>query len=312
MVTYLIFFSMFLVVLTLFFPRRRFPRSGNIRFLRPTFYRNDLELQADVKFHQCIGEFIKLWESQLEIDWKSGITFYRMSEEGPHLSLLPEEFLPSLDKHLCQLKLRIEKVNYYRTQQGKLLILNFVQEINEEDVANVTETVKALVILCRNLDNIPFIASCRLVTSCVAIAAALLSRLVEDDRFKEVGMFCVVTVCLFLEALYDPYFCWRKYLANDKADSSKIQYQPALLHPEVIPFIYGNLFIVIIINLALIHLFFCVSDCFNHYNIDSIAQTVQSLLYLLGAIIKGAQVSSQLIAINIVILTLFYLFQRSA
>ena len=108
---------------------------------------------------------------------------------------------------------------------------NFVQEIDEEEVGRTTETVKALVILCRNLDNIPFIASCELVSSCVTITSKLLSHQVRTD--------CVVIVCLFLEALYDPYFCWRKYLASVKVDSSKIQYQPALLHPEVIPFIYG-------------------------------------------------------------------------
>jgi hypothetical protein len=52
-----------------------------------------------------------LWEVQLDIVWdvgKNDFTF--MSEEGPHLSLLPDEFLPSLDKHLFQLKIAIEKV----------------------------------------------------------------------------------------------------------------------------------------------------------------------------------------------------------
>lgn len=50
----------------------------------------------------------------------------------------------------------------------------------------------------------------------------------------------VVLVCLFLEALYDPYFSYRKSIVNQTVDTSKIKYQPALLQAEVIPFIYGN------------------------------------------------------------------------
>ena len=70
------------------------------------------KLQADIKFQQCIREFIKLWENQLEINWESGTGFHSLSEEGPHLSLLPDEFLPSLDRQLFQLKLCIEKVKH--------------------------------------------------------------------------------------------------------------------------------------------------------------------------------------------------------
>lgn len=55
-------------------------------------------------------EFIRLWEIQLDIAWDVRNDFTFMSEEGPHLSLLPDEFLPSLDKHLFQLKIAIEKV----------------------------------------------------------------------------------------------------------------------------------------------------------------------------------------------------------
>ena len=78
-------------------------------------------------------EFIKMWETQLDIAWDLKNDFTFISDEGPHLSLLPgtlsflrqiefkynlimlillpaDEFLPSLDKYLCQLKNSIDKV----------------------------------------------------------------------------------------------------------------------------------------------------------------------------------------------------------
>ena len=60
----------------------------------------------------------------------------------------------------------------------------------------------------------------------------------KQPNDKEVAS--VVLVCLFLEALYDPYFSYRKSIVNQTVDTSKIKYQPALLQAEVIPFIYGD------------------------------------------------------------------------
>ena len=57
-----------------------------------------------------VREFVKLWENQLNIDWQSENMFQSLSEEGPHLSLLPEEYLTSLDKYLLLLRSQIEKV----------------------------------------------------------------------------------------------------------------------------------------------------------------------------------------------------------
>lgn len=111
------------------------------------------------------------------------------------------------------------------------------------------KAVKAVVIMSRNLDNIPFIASCQVVTSSVVAASRILSHLSEGTKPSE-GLTCVVLVCLLLEALYDPYFTYRKFLVNQSVDLSKMKYQPALLHVEVIPFIYG------IINQA---------DCWTFY-----------------------------------------------
>ena len=112
--------------------------------------------------------------------------------------------------------------------------------MNSEDIATVTKTVKALVILSRNLDNIPFIGSCHFVSSCISISTNVVNKLAKDKSLELDGVNCIVLMCLFLESLYDPYFSYRKSIKNQSVDSSKIKYQPALLHAEVIPFIYGN------------------------------------------------------------------------
>ncbi|KAI9560727.1 putative neurobeachin-like protein 1-like isoform X3 [Daphnia sinensis] len=205
---------------------------------------------ADLKFGDFLGEFIHLWETQLEINWDGNKEFSCMSDEGPHLSLLPDEFLPSLDRQLFQLKAQIEN------------------GVNGKDIETFIRVVKALVIVSRNLDNIPFIASCQLIPSCISISSNVLTCMANDRELGKDEVTSVVLVCLFLEALYDPYFSYRKSIFNQTVDTSKIKYQPALLQAELIPFIY---------------------DCFQHLNATSIPVIAYSLLNLFGGIIKGAQ-----------------------
>jgi len=66
--------------------------------------------QADARLSDFLSEFIRLWESQLSIDWDVVASLGCLSDEGPHLSLLPDEFLPSLDRHLYHLKSQMEGV----------------------------------------------------------------------------------------------------------------------------------------------------------------------------------------------------------
>ena len=51
--------------------------------------------------------------------------------------------------------------------------------------------------------------------------------------------FCV-HLCHFLETLYDPYFTWRHFRPSSQPPLDKFTFHPALLHVEVIPFIYGK------------------------------------------------------------------------
>ena len=64
--------------------------------------------QGERQLEQFIHEFVRLWENQLNIQWDPGADV--ISDEGPHLSLRPDEYLPSLDRLLYQLRSRIEKV----------------------------------------------------------------------------------------------------------------------------------------------------------------------------------------------------------
>ena len=78
--------------------------------------------------------------------------------------------------------------------------------MNKENLAKVTKIVKALVILSRNLDNIPFIGSCQFVSSCITISTNVINTTLKDKSLESEGVSCIVLMCLFLEELYDPYF----------------------------------------------------------------------------------------------------------
>lgn len=101
--------------------------------------------------------------------------------------------------------------------------------------------LKSLVVIGRNLDNIPFVASCEYVTSSLTIASRLVNNLSEPSLPNEKRILSLILTCLLLETLYDPYLSYRKSLGNQAIELSKINYQPALLQAEVIPFIYGRL-----------------------------------------------------------------------
>lgn len=118
----------------------------------------------------------------------------------------------------------------------------YLKDVSWKDIEAFIRVVKALVIVSRNLDNIPFIASCQLIPSCISISSNVLTCMANGRELAKDEVTSVVLVCLFLEALYDPYFSYRKSIFNQTVDTSKIKYQPALLQAELIPFIYGKYF----------------------------------------------------------------------
>lgn len=66
--------------------------------------------QAEGRLTEFLGDFVQLWERQLDIKWENSNEIVSLSEEGPHLSLLYEDLLPSLDKFLLNLKTSFEQV----------------------------------------------------------------------------------------------------------------------------------------------------------------------------------------------------------
>ena len=115
----------------------------------------------------------------------------------------------------------------------------------------------------------------------------------ESAHCGEAGFTYFVSLCHFLEVLYDPYFTWRHFLRGSEADYSKLTFQPALLHVEVIPFIYGKYLksqVVVVIPKPPFTIF--VLDCFRTNLVDSYPHLGSELLHVLGAAVAGAQVKS--------------------
>jgi hypothetical protein len=55
--------------------------------------------------------FVTIWESQLELDWRSLPDCLTVKHDaGPHLSRLPEELLPAIGKFMYIAKEGTEKV----------------------------------------------------------------------------------------------------------------------------------------------------------------------------------------------------------
>jgi hypothetical protein len=79
-----------------------------------------------------------------------------------------------------------------------------------------------------------------LFQSTVAGIMLLCLQLLEHNSgFGDAGPSFFINFCHFLECLYDPYFTWRHFLARNPADFENLPFQPALLHVDVVPFIYG-------------------------------------------------------------------------
>ncbi|XP_067013553.2 neurobeachin-like protein 1 [Anabrus simplex] len=204
-------------------------------------------------FRQFIKGFVAIWESQLDLEWIRLPDWATVKHDsGPHLSRLPEELLPAIGKFVYIAKEDTEK---------KLL--------NAESLTKVELLVRCLTVICRNFDNIPFIASCDYVSQTVGIAATVIHQMIEGKAtYREAGESFIISFCHLLECLYDPYFTWRHFLNGNAADFEKLPLQPALLHVEVVPFIY---------------------DCFQTSLVEKCPRLSTELLHVLGAVISGAR-----------------------
>ncbi|KAE8751100.1 hypothetical protein FOCC_FOCC002185 [Frankliniella occidentalis] len=204
-------------------------------------------------FRLFVRGFVSVWEGQLPLDWSSLPNWTDIRpDSGPHLSRLPEELLPTVSQFMQEARSDTEN-----------------RTLNCESLSEVELLTHLLTILARNLDNIPLIASCDYVSISIGIAATVIHQLVEESaHFGEAGVSFFTSVCHLLEVLYDPYFTWHHFLRGNEADFEKIAFQPALLHVEVVPFIY---------------------DCFETNLIESYPHLGSQLIHVLGAVVSGAQ-----------------------
>ncbi|PSN41663.1 hypothetical protein C0J52_10512 [Blattella germanica] len=214
-------------------------------------------------FRQFVKGFVSIWETQLDLDWSRLPDWSTVKHDsGPHLSRLPEELLPAIGKFMYLAKEDTEK-----------------KALDTEALQRVELLVRCLIIICRNFDNIPFIASCDYVSQAVGITATIIHQLVEENAdFGEVGLSFFVHFCHLLECLYDPYFTWRHFLTGNPANFEKLPLQPALLHVEVVPFIY---------------------DCFQTLLVERFPRLSVELVHVLGSVISGAQDSKKMYITNI-------------
>nr|XP_018911290.1 PREDICTED: neurobeachin-like protein 1 [Bemisia tabaci] len=207
-------------------------------------------------FRHFIQGFVNIWETQLPLDWDNPQNLPNWTEvkpdAGPHLSRLPEELLPAIGKFLFIAKDNAEK-----------------NAITTEETNEVQLLLRCLIMISRNFDNIPVLASCDYISHTIAIATSLIHQLVNGkDHMKDSTVSYCTYLCHMLECLYDPYFTWRHFKLDQIPDIEMLIHHPAALHVEIIPFIY---------------------DCFETCLVELESNLSNELLNVLGSSVSGSQ-----------------------
>lgn len=191
--------------------------------------------------------------------------------EGPDLFSLPDNFLQNIESLL------------------KSCSTSCCSVPNIDSIQKALSALKSLIILCRNLENIPFLSSCNIVTHIVIIASSIIRKPVSIDQHddlsvEEIHHKFLETAFHFLEILYDPFSIWKARCTNQPVGNSVFQFGCALLHLEVVPFFY---------------------DCFLSSPCSLSPDLQIHLLHVLGAILSGAQ-HNALVAITPATLDILY------
>ncbi|XP_067686159.1 neurobeachin-like protein 1 [Haliotis asinina] len=204
----------------------------------------------DIKnLREFISFFLETYKDLVDVEFDHLSEGF--SEEGPHLTRLPDGILEILGNYLSKC-----------SEQ-------FLGGFNSEALAFAESILKCLIVMCRNYDNVPLVASCEFVSHTVVISTSVVDQICRDSDNPAKSNDCLFsfvkhTLHLF-ECLYDPYFIWRKKLKCWKIDNTRLKFRPALLHNEVVPFFH---------------------DCFQK---DKLSTDIQlRLLHIFGAIMSGA------------------------
>ncbi|KAL4217498.1 Neurobeachin-like protein 1 [Mactra antiquata] len=160
------------------------------------------------------------------------------SEEGPHLTKLPDGILHVLGNQLNQC----------------------CYGDDTDTIKTASNVVQCLIILCRNYDNVALVASCEFVSHIVNISTNVVNQIrdLNDEEDRNLHILFLKLTLHFFECLYDPYFMWRKKLLGWTVDQSRLKYKPAMLHVEVIPFFhecFQKLWLPSDVKVHLIHVF---------------------------------------------------------
>ncbi|XP_067125871.1 neurobeachin-like protein 1 isoform X3 [Centruroides vittatus] len=218
-------------------------------------------------FHQYLIHFNNHFKECLERDV---CQIREKPTEGPDLFSLPDNFLQTIESLLKSCSSACCSVP------------------NVESIQKALSALKSLIILCRNLENIPFLSSCNIVTHIVIIASSIIrqpsSADQENSSVEEIHHKFLKTSFCFLEILYDPFSLWKARFTNQSVGNSVFQFGCALLHLEVVPFFY---------------------DCFLSSPCSLSSDLQIHLLHVLGAILSGAQ-HNALVAITPATLDILY------
>ncbi|XP_040150983.1 neurobeachin-like protein 1 isoform X2 [Anopheles arabiensis] len=214
-------------------------------------------------FRQFIAGFVSIWHSQLQLDFDNAPRWDAVAPDlGPHLSRLPDELLPAIEKFLIIARDGCENG---RKEEGE------ETGVHGSSMRENVLLVQCLTVICRHFENIAAVINSSYISSCIAISNFIIARL-NDERAEqedqEADLLFVASVARLLEVLYDPYLTWRSYLRGHHADYASLGYKISQLQPEIVPFIY---------------------DCFQGGKVTKHARIGKDLVHILGAVIAGSQ-----------------------
>ncbi|XP_006816022.1 neurobeachin-like protein 1 [Saccoglossus kowalevskii] len=142
---------------------------------------------------------------------------------GPHISKLPDGILEVITCQLIECREQCQ------------------ENVNLDSLSHAELLIKVLIIICRNLDNIPLVASCDHTGHLIAIATNVVKQINDETSDSSPLVTYFEHLLHLLECMYDPYHVWRKRLCCITVDKTLFKYKPAYLAPEVLTFYHESL-----------------------------------------------------------------------
>nr|XP_032813242.1 neurobeachin-like protein 1 isoform X1 [Petromyzon marinus] len=185
------------------------------------------------------------------------VILMRGDPRPPDLSVLPASFLQVSSQQLVQC---VHKLSVC---------------LDDEHLSLALLIIKALIALCRNVQNVEDIGACSYISHVITLATMCIQQSKEQTKQREVsGELSLETFALhslhLCQRLYDPYQNWARRIAGDAVSAmerSRQRFKAAPLINEFVPFFY---------------------QCFQEYT-HLPGKLTDQLLHLFGAVIAGNQ-----------------------